>query len=111
MDRKQMSKTYRERVRRGGVYSITNARNGRYLTGFAADLDSVRNRFQFAVTTGSAVDPRLRADWAMHGPAAFALDILGELERGPDQSDQEFLDDLKALEDLLRAPLDPSLAY
>lgn len=111
MDRKQLSKDYRERVRRGGVYTITNTRNGRYVTGYAADVDSVRNRFQFALTTGSAMDSRLRDDWKVYGAAAFALEILAELEKRPDQSDRDFLDDLKTLEELTRASLDPAKAY
>lgn len=111
MDRKRLSKDYRERVRRGGVYSITNARNGRYLTGYAADLDSARNRFQFALTTNSAVDPRLRDDWKAYGATAFTLEILAQLEKRPDQSDRDFLDDLKTLEELTRVSLDPAKAY
>lgn len=86
------------------MYTITNTVNGKYLIGHAADLASVRNRFQFAVTTGSTVDPRLRA-------SAFTLDVLEELEQRPDQSQAEFMDDLRALQALLRATLDPSKEY
>jgi hypothetical protein len=111
MDRKQLSKAYRERMRRGGVYMITNTRNGRYLISYAADVDSIRNRFQFAVTTGSAMDSRLRDEWKEYGAAAFALEILAELEKRPDQSDRDFLDDLKTLEALTCASLDPAKAY
>ena len=109
--RKDLSNEYKERTVRGGVYTITNTRNGRYLLGYVADVASVRNRFQFAVTTGSAVDPRLRADWTTYGAAAFALAIVEDLEQRPDQSPAEFLEDLKTLEALKRAELDPALAY
>ena len=111
MDRRQISKQYRDRRLRGGVYTITNTASGKYLIGHAADLASVRNRFQFAVTTGSTVDPRLRADWAALGASAFTLDVLEELEQRPDQSQAEFVDDLRALQALLRATLDPSKEY
>ncbi|HZC04782.1 MAG TPA: GIY-YIG nuclease family protein [Ktedonobacterales bacterium] len=110
-DRKALSKDYKERRQVGGVYTITNTRNGKYLLGYAVDLASVRNRFQFAVTTGSAVDPRLRADWQEFGAQAFTLDILEELERGPDQMQARFMDDLKALAQLRRADLDPGQEY
>ena len=109
--RREISKAYKERRRRGCVYAITNTQNGRYLIGHAADVASVRNRFQFAITTGSAVDPRLRQDWDAFGPAAFTLDVLEELEQGPEQSQAEFLDDLKTLEQLRRVALDASKAY
>ena len=111
MDRREISKQYRDRKLRGGVYTITNTENGKYLIGHAADLASVRNRFQFAVTTGATVDPRLREDWQAQGAGAFTLDVLEELEQRPDQSQAEFMDDLRALEELLRASLDPSREY
>jgi len=111
ISRRDISREYKERRLRGGVYTITNTVNGKYLIGHAADLASLRNRFQFAVTTGSVVDPRLRADWADVGPAAFRLDVLEEIEQQPEQSQAEFLDDLRMLERLLRASLDVSKAY
>ena len=109
--RREISKEYKDRKQLGGVYTITNTVSGNYIIGHAASLASVRNRFEFAVTTGSTVDPRLRADWQTLGAQAFRLDILEELEQRPDQSHAEFMDDLRALEQLLRANLDASKAY
>ena len=110
-DRKALSKGYKERKLVGGVYVIRNTQNGRYLIGHAVDLASARNRFQFGLTTGSAIDPRVRADWATFGPHAFTLDILEELEQGSEQTRAQFEDDLVALEQLRRADLDPSQEY
>lgn len=109
--RREISKAYKERKLCGGVYTITNTQNGKYLIGHAADLASVRNRFQFAITSGSAVDPRLRKDWGEFGAAAFTLEVLEELEQKPEQSQADFLDDLKTLEQLWRANLDASNEY
>ena len=109
--RKDISNAYKERKLRGGVYTITNTVSGKYLIGHAADLASLRNRFQFAVTTGSTVDPRLRADWARSGAAAFTLNVLEEIDQQPEQSHAEFLDDLRTLEQLWRTNLDASKAY
>lgn len=39
------------------------------------------------------------------------LDVLEELEQRPDQSRDEFLADLHALEQMVSANLDPALAY
>ncbi len=110
-DRKTASRAYKERKVVGGVYTITNTMNGKYVVGHTANLDGIRNRFQFAVTTGSAVDPRMRADWAQFGAQAFRLDILEELEQRSDQSTADFAADLEALEQMLRANLDPALSY
>ena len=110
-NRRAISKEYQQRRQVGGVYTITNTVNGKYLLGHAANLASVRNRFQFAVNTGSAVDPRVRQDWAEHGAHSFTLEIREELEQGPDQSHAAFLDDLQTLENLWRMNLDASKAY
>ena len=109
--RRDISREYKERRLHGGVYTITNTVSGKYLIGHAADLASMRNRFQFAVTTGSAVDPRLRGDWVELGAAAFRLDVLEEIEQQPEQSQADFLNDLQTLESLWRANLDASKAY
>ncbi len=109
--RREISKAYKERKLRGGVYTITNTSNGKYLLDHAADLASLRNRFQFSVMTGSTVHPKLRQDWEELGATAFTLDILEELEQGPEQTHASFMDDLKTLEQLRRANLDPSKEY
>ena len=110
-NRRAISKDYKERTLQGGVYTITNTVNGRYVIGHAANLDSIRNHFAFAVRTNSAVHPALRADWAALGAGAFALAVVAELEQRPGQSEAEFLTDLKALEQLCRANLDPTKEY
>lgn len=109
--RKTLGKAFKERKLVGGVYAITNTANGKYIVGHTANLASIKNRFQFAVTTGATVDPRMRQDWAELGAQAFRLDVLEELEQGPEQTQAQFMDDLAALEQLRRADLDPSLEY
>ncbi|HLX41408.1 MAG TPA: GIY-YIG nuclease family protein [Ktedonobacteraceae bacterium] len=109
--RKEITNEYKERKLRGGVYIITNSLNGKYLIGYAANLKSVQNHFQFALTTGSTLHPRLRKDWEEMGATAFTLGVLEELEQKPEQSQVEFMDDLKTLEQLLRANFDASKEY
>lgn len=111
ISKRDATRAYKERKLVGGVYTITNTVNDKYILGHTANLESVRNRFQFAVTTGSTVDPRVRSDWAEFGARAFRLDVLEELEQRPDQSQAEFMADLQALEQIVGATLDPALAY
>jgi len=63
------------------------------------------------MTTGSSVHHKLQKDWEELGAQAFTLEILEELEQRLDQSQAEFMDDLKTLEQLLRANLDASKEY
>lgn len=110
-NRRAISKDYKERTLQGGVYIITNTQTGKYVIGTAANLQSIRNHFAFARRTNSAVHPALRADWAALGGQAFALVVVAELEPRPGQSEDEFRADLKALEQLCRANLDPEREY
>ena len=109
--RKEIINEYKERNSYGGVYTITNTLNGKYLIGHAANLKSVQNHFQFAVTTGSTIHPKIRKDWEELGTKAFTLEVLEELEKKPEQSQTEFMDDLKTLEQLWHANLDTSKEY
>lgn len=109
--RKEIINEYKERKLCGGVYTINNSLNGKYLIGYAANLKSVQNHFQFALATGSTLHPRLRKDWDELGAKAFTLEVLEELEQKPEQSQAEFMDDLKTLEQLWRANLDASKEY
>jgi hypothetical protein len=111
MSRRDIAREYKERKLQGGVYMITNTLDGKYIIGHATNLASVRNHFQFAVTTGSAIHPKLKRDWAELGADAFHLDVLEELEQKPEQSQAEFMDDLKTLEQLWRTSLDPAKEY
>lgn len=109
--RKEILHEYKERKLNGGVYTITNTLTGKYLIGHAANIQSVRNRFQFAVTSGSAIHPKMQKDWAQNGAQAFVLQVLEELAQKPEQSQAEFMDDLETLEQLWRSTLDPSREY
>lgn len=111
MNRREISKAYKERRLVGGVYRITNTQTGKCLLGHAVDIASLRNRFQFALSTGSAVDPRLREDWETFGPTAFNFEVLDELEKSPEQSQADFRADLQALEQLRRADLSGADQY
>ena len=109
--RRDISRAYKERKLHGGVYTITNTQSGKYLIGHAANVESVRNRFQFAATTGSTVDPRVQKDWQELGAAAFTFEVREELKQRDGQSQAEFMEDLKTLEQLWRANLDPAKEY
>ena len=109
--RKEINDEYKAQRFHGGVYTITNMVNGKYLIGYVANLKSIQNRFQFAITTGSTVHPKLLKDWDEFGTQAFAFKVIEELEQKPDQSQAKFIEDLKTLEQLCRANLDGSKEY
>jgi putative transposase len=84
--RKEIINEYKDHKSCGGVYTITNTLNGKYLIGYTAKLKSIQNRFQFAVATDSTVHPKLRKDWEELGAKTFTLEVLEELAQKPEQS-------------------------
>lgn len=109
--RKEKINQYKERKIIGAVYTITNTKSGKYLIGHAANVQSVKNRFQFALMTGSTLHPKLQKDWQELGAQAFTLTILEELEQKPNQTHADFMDELQTLEEMWLANLDASQAY
>ena len=109
--RKEILNEYKKNRLRGGVYTITNNVNGKYLIGHSMNIKSVQNHFQYATATGSTLHPKLREDCEKWGTQAFVLEVREELEQLPEQSQAAFLEDLQMLEQLWRTNLDASKEY
>jgi len=98
--KKEILAQYKEREVVGGVYIIRNTLNNKLLLDAASDLQSIRNRFDFALKTGSCVNPKLQKDWSEHGSGVFVLEILEELIKGNTQTDAQFKADVEFLKEV-----------
>ena len=95
--RKEMQAQYREREVIGGVCAIRNTLRNKALIEAATDIQGSRNRFEFAMKTGSCVHPKLQGDWAEQSGANFAFETLEELKKADGQSAKEFEADIEVL--------------
>lgn len=112
MDRKkELINEYKQRKIVGGIFRVTNKKNGMYLLNYAANIKARQNAFDFTVSTSSCFHPKLRNDWAVFGANAFIFEILETLKKKEGQSQEEFLDDLKTLEQMWSDKLDSSKRY
>lgn len=109
--RKELSREYKERKLQGGVYKINNTVNGNYLIDTTTNLKGKQNQFEFALKTGSVYRPELRKDWEELGAQAFSLEILEEVEQREDQTEAQFMEELKTLQQLWLANFDASKKY
>ncbi|MFC1909820.1 GIY-YIG nuclease family protein [Chloroflexota bacterium] len=109
--RKELVNEYKQRKPTGGIYKLTNSLNGRYLLGHTHDLKAMENRFNFSVANDSCVHPRMKDDWAEYGCRAFAFEVIESIDIKEGQSRDEFMDDLKTLEEMWRKKLDASMVY
>src|SRR4030042_1872050 len=112
MDRKKtLINEYKQGKIIGGIYRVTNTHNGMYLLDYATNLQAKQNMFNFMVSSGSCLDYKLKKDWAVLGGKAFIFEILEALEKKKEQTQDEFIDDLKMLEQLWSERLDSSTRY
>ncbi len=82
-----------------------------YLLDHAANLQAKQNLFDFMVSSGSCSEYKLKKDWGEFGSQAFTFDVLETLEKKKEQTQQEFEDDLKILEQIWIDKLDSKKRY
>ncbi|MDR3270407.1 MAG: GIY-YIG nuclease family protein [Peptococcaceae bacterium] len=100
LSKKEKIAQYKAREVVGGVYAIKNAAENVWLLEGTANLTGSKNRFDFAVQTGSCIHLKLQHDWKRLGPSAFTLEVLEEIQRGEDQTSAEFKEDVATLKEL-----------
>ena len=112
MDRKkELIQEYKQRKITGGVFRVVNTRNGKYLLDYTPNIEAKQNAFNFTSAQGSCVDYKLRRDCETFGSQAFVFEVLATLVKKSEQTQEEFLDDLKALAQLWAEKMDASLRY
>ncbi len=106
MDRKALTRQYKETRRPMGVYQVRNTVNGKLLIGVSVDLLSMLNRQQSQLRMGGHPNRELQKEWAEFGPEAFEFQILDTLTP-PETAGYNPKDDLRALEELWLDKLSP----
>ncbi len=110
-ERKKHIDSYKERTCVGGVYIVKNTVNGKIYLDCTADIEAMKNRFAFLKQTNSCVFFKLHKDWNTYGPDAFNLAVLETLEKGENQTNEAFMDDLMTLKEIKLQEADPELLY
>ena len=106
MDRKALTREYKESRRPMGVYQVRNSVNGKLLVGASVDLVAILNRHRADLRMGGHRNRELQKEWAEFGAEAFEFEILDTLNP-PERPDYDPKEDLKALEALWLDRLSP----
>jgi hypothetical protein len=106
MDKKALTREYKETQRPMGVYQVRNTVNGKVLIGTSVDLPSILNRERAQLRLGGHRNRALQQDWNEHGAEAFEFEILDTLPPSG-KPGYKPADDLKALEALWLEKLTP----
>jgi hypothetical protein len=99
MDRKALTREYKENARPMGVFRVRNLKTGRWLLGTSVDLPAMLNRQRAQLKLGAHPSKALQKDWNELGPEAFAFEALDTLDpqKEPSHDPAEELETLKAL--------------
>lgn len=95
--RKELRNAYKDKAIIGGIYCIHCKGNNRSWIKSTRNLPSQQNKFQFAISINSCLEPGMRNEWAQYGPQSFSLTILEMLEKKETQTEQEFAEDINVL--------------
>jgi hypothetical protein len=98
--KKELQVQYKDREIIGGVYAIKNNVNGKMLIDAGTDLRGLKNRFGFAVKTGSCIYLKMQNDWTAQRGAGFDFEVLEELKKDDAQTAAQFRADLSLLKQM-----------
>jgi hypothetical protein len=99
MNKKELTRAYKQNRRPMGIYRVHNTTNGRSLVGRSVDLPAILNRERAQLRLGVHRNAALQRDWNQLGPEAFVFEVLDTLT-APDVPDYDPAEDLKVLEAL-----------
>jgi hypothetical protein len=106
MDRKALTREYKETRRPMGVFRVRNNVNGKSLVGKTTDLPAMLNRQRSHLRMGNHPNPALRKDLSEYGAEAFEVEVLDTLD-APERDDYDPSADLRTLEQMWLDKLTP----
>ena len=110
-NKKELLTEYKARKVTGGIYLIKNTVTGKFLLLNTVNLQGSKNRFDFSRKMGSCENLKLASDWKEYGSSAFTLEVLEEIDKGDNQTQDEFKDDIKLLYSMWLEKFDPVNLY
>ena len=111
LTKKKMQSSYKEREKVGGAFVVVNCENDKVMIDASTDIQGAINRFDFSKKTGSCVYLKLNEDWIKHGKEAFKLEVLETITKKPEQTDEDFKEDVEVLKNLWLEKMANRLTY
>ena len=106
VDRKELTRRYKETRRPMGIFCVRNTANGKVLIGSSVDLPSRLNRERAQLRLGAHPNPGLQKDWNRQGPETFLFETLDTLAP-PETPEYDPASDLDVLEKMWLDKLRP----
>lgn len=109
--KKELIKEYKQQNPVGGIYKLTNTVNHKYLLEYSTNIRAVQNRFDFMKSCGTCFHNKVQKDWNEFGGQAFSFEIVEQIEKKENQSQDNFIEDLKTLTQIWLERFDPADNY
>lgn len=106
MNRKEMTKQYKQTIQPMGIYQIKNSKNGKIFIGTAKDLRGKINSNKFQLQNGLHFNKEMQKDFNEIGEQGFSYNILDYL-KPKDEPNVDYTEELNTLEDLWLEKLQP----
>jgi hypothetical protein len=110
-NRKELINQYKERKLIGGICAIHNNSNGKRLISAETDIEAFKNRFQFSLQSNTCMSFKYQRDWLKNGAQSFELEILEVLEKKEEQAMDDYVEELKLLEDMILEKFEKESLY
>ena len=107
VDRRELVRAYKETRRPMGIFRVRHVESGRALIGASTDIPSILNRHRVQLKLNGHPNAELQRDWNTFGADAFAFETVDLLTAPDDVPDYDPADDLRALEAMWLAELQP----
>jgi len=78
--RKELVREFKEQKARPGIFAVRCAASGQVWVGKVANLEKKQSGLWFQLQTGGFPNKEMQAAWNAHGEAAFAFEILEEID-------------------------------
>jgi hypothetical protein len=99
IDKKALTREYKETPRPMGVFGILNKTSGVSLVGWSVNLPAILNRHRSELRLNGHRDKEFQRDWNAHGETSFEFQVLDTLDPSDDPA-YDPTDDLKLLEQM-----------
>lgn len=98
--KKELIAKYKEREQIGGVFIIRNKVTDKILLESTTDIQGSKNKFEFSQKVGSPPSMKLQKDYTEFGVSVFLFEVLEEIKKGENQTQQEYIEDIALLKEI-----------
>lgn len=102
--KKEFKNEYKQMKLPMGVFQIRNKLNGKILVEGSTNMEAKWNRHKVELNSGNHRNKSLQNDWNSFGEAQFVFELLSKLE---EKGDLDFKEEVKVLEEMVLAELEP----